>query len=183
MTAEIREENERDEAKVLETLENYWKALAVSKRLPARTQIDPRDIDNALPFSMILEEVCDGVARIRVAGQRVAQRFEFETRGMALKSIFDATDAQDLERLTYVAFNDPALVEIPLVGGGEMLLLPLEDRFGAPTRALAGISFGVAQGLLRIDAARQVRIVPVAEALQSKRPTQRPALRLVVDNA
>ncbi len=174
---------EARDAKVLMTLETYWRALAVSRRLPARTQVDPRDIDQALPFSMILEEVCSGIARIRVAGQKVASRFEFDTRGMPLSALFASEAASRLQELLGEAFAQPALVSAPLTKGGELLLLPLEDRFGAPTRALCGVSFGTADGLLAFDPESPLRIVPVDEALQNKRPTQRPALRLVVNNA
>ncbi len=183
MTANHFEEHTGQQTNVLETLENYWKALEASKRLPTRTQIDPRAIDRALPYSMILEEVYPGVVRIRVAGQRVAERFEFDLRGMTLASLFDPTAAAELKKLARDAFERPSLVSAPLVGGGMLLLLPLNDQFGAPARALCGLSFGSANGLLRFDQTRVSRTEPICEAIQNKRPTHGPALRLVVNNS
>lgn len=168
---------------VLSALENYWRALSNSNRLPARTDVDPRLIDQALPSSMILEEVNEGHARIRVAGQNVAGHFEFDLRGMSVTSLFSPCSADMIfDGLRHV-FRKPALVAFPLVCGGAVIFLPLQDRFGRPTRALCGIHFGRGAIPLKVDQTTSPRIEILSSGLQSKRPTQRPALRLVVNNA
>lgn len=170
---------------VLATVESYWRALRGARRLPARTDVDPRQIDAALPSTLILEEVTPSVARIRVAGEEISRPFGFDLRGMPLSSLFKLQSRAALGALLDSAFSAPALVSAPLVGGGHILLLPLEDRLGQPTRALCAISvpeLKSAKPRLGLIAEARPRIEPVGAFKNEKGPAHWPALRLVVNN-
>lgn len=133
---------------VLEELETYWRDLRGARRIPVRSDVDPAQIDSALPYAFILDRVAPGVGRLRVAGQKLSIFIGSDARGMPLTTFFTA-DARDIVmEQTELVFSRPALVEIPLISArslgrpkltGRMLLLPLLGPEGHVSRALGAI--------------------------------------------
>lgn len=194
---------------ILQTLENYWRTLRHADRIPARCDIEPARIDNILPYAFILQRVAPGVARIRVAGQKLHEFFKMDARGMPILSLFHDDIRDDIQQRVEAAFTDPAIVVLPVTSPGNlvqapikgmMMFLPLRDNEGGTSRILGAL---VADGQrssrprrfvigshARIRHERLelptplVALVP-PRPLQNTRPNvaTRPALRLVVNNA
>ena len=193
-------------SETLKVLEAYWHELRGPKTLPERRAIDPTRIDAALPYSFILERVAPGVGRLRVSGQKINDLMMMEARGMPLSMLFEPTERDRLQTYVEACFADPAIVELSLTTQsglsrpkftGRLLLMPLAGVNGIPTRALGAI---VTEGIQGRSARRfsingpapirheKINMAPMQafdQALyagERKRPTKRPALRLVVDN-
>ena len=193
-------------SETLKVLEAYWHELRGPKTLPERRAIDPTRIDAALPYSFILERVAPGVGRLRVSGQKINDLMMMEARGMPLSMLFEPAERDRLQTYVDACFADPAIVELSLTTQrglsrrkftGQLLLMPLAGVNGIPTRALGAI---VTEGIQGRSARRfsiegpapvrhdKINMAPMQafdQALyagERKRPTQRPALRLVVDN-
>lgn len=190
----------------LAELHSYWASLAPSGQVPRRTDIDPGKLGDAIEDCMILERVAPGVARVRVAGQRLCDLSGFDLRGMPLSVLFTPPARAELTRGIERAFHGPSVVEIALKshGGiaqpdmdGRLILLPLRDGFGRVTRCLGCLVASGRRGRggrrFDIPAPAATRIEPVSHlALAShcethrpdmKKAEDRPTLRLVVDNA
>lgn len=191
---------------ILQSLEQYWQTLRHAERLPARNDVAPSKIDNALPHSFILQRVAPGTARFRVAGQRLHDLLKMDARGMPLSTVFLPEARDQLQTLLEHAFSDPAIICVPLVSPGTvlrpalnatMLLLPLRDSEDQTTRILGAMvcdddsgsrprRFAIPQGARIRHDPIGLRLAPTPlfpSAPQSKRPDAvRPALRLVVNN-
>lgn len=191
---------------ILTSLEHYWQTLRRARRLPLRNDIDPNQIDRALPYAFILQRVAPGVARMRVAGQHLHDLLHMDARGMPISTFFDAAAREQLAQMIESAFQEPAIIALPLYspGGllrpamkGTMLLLPLNDEKGETTRVLGAIvtdgltgnrprRFHVPDGAVIRHETLCLHLAstqPFARAINHKGPdAQRPALRLVVDN-
>ena len=192
----------------LVSLEAYWKTLRHARRVPARSDLNPALIDQALPYSFILQRVAPGVARFRVAGQEIHSLMKMDARGMPLTSLFQTEARDPVKDLIEKAFQGPAIVGLPLVsqGGllrptmtGAMLLLPMQDAQGDTSRLLGALVFDdVSMPRPRrfaIDAGQPIRTETLGPTLATsqlmpKDPVMQkgphvsphPALRLVVNN-
>ncbi|WP_043699297.1 PAS domain-containing protein [Yoonia vestfoldensis] len=189
---------------ILHSLENYWHSLRHARHIPARNDVAPHMIDAALPHAFILQRVAPGVARMRVAGQKIHDLLRMDARGMPISVLFGPDSRDSLRDLVETAFTQPAIVAASLLSAGQMfrpalpatiLMLPLRDEKGATSRVLGAL---VCEGMTgnrprRFDLApgRLVRIDSLAINLASSQPApaqmqrpdaERPALRLVVDN-
>lgn len=191
----------------LAEVEAYWRSLGSPGRPPARAAVDPGRIDAALPHAFVLERVAPGVGRMRVAGQEVTRLLGVEARGMPVSALFAAPSRDRLGHWVERAFADPALVDLPLTAArgplraparGRLLLLPLLDSEGEPTRALGALLLDSAPARgpapLDIPEGEVIRHEPVAApatlryamagaaARLGLREAERPYLRLVVSN-
>ena len=190
---------------VLQSLEQYWQTLRHAQQLPARTDIAPSRIDHALPHAFILQRVAPGVARFRVAGQRLHDLLKMDARGMPLATLFLPEAREQAQHLLELAFTGPAIVCIPLCSPGTllrpaltgtMLLLPLRDKEDKTTRMLGALvtdqDGGARPRRFVIPQGARIRHDPIGVQLATtqlipRRPTKRPdaarpALRLVVNN-
>ena len=191
---------------ILHNLERYWQTLRRAQRLPLRNDIEPSQIDHALPHAFVLQRVAPGIARMRVAGQHLHDLLQMDARGMPISTLFEPAARAELADLIESAFQEPAIIAVPLVSPGSlirpalkgtMLLLPLNDERGETNRILGAIvtegqtgtrprRFVVPDGALirhetlclKLASAQDIR-----PAVQQKGPdAKRPALRLVVNN-
>lgn len=190
----------------LAELERYWAGLAPAGQVPRRSDIDPAALRGLIEDCMMLERVAPGVARVRVAGQRINDLSGYDLRGMPLSVMFTPQARATLTRAVERAFHGPAIVEVPLRshGGltqpaldGRLILLPLKDGFGRVTRCLAALVASGRRGKggrrFEIDTREDMRTDPInhlSVASNERRPAplknkteERPALRLVVNNA
>ena len=193
----------------LEALETYWRSLGADRGIPARTDLNPAQIETVLPYAFILQRVAAGTARFRVAGQRVHDLLKMDPRGMPFSTLFQPEDHQDLRHLLESAFQDPAIVGLPLRAPGglvrpaldaALLMLPMRDNAGDTSRLLGALVTPDHPALkphrfaIRRDIrSRHERLATPGPALvplmsrqlpREKGPNtpKRPALRLVVNN-
>lgn len=197
---------------ILHSLELYWQSLRHAQHIPARNDVAPHMIDAALPHAFILQRVAPGVARMRVAGQRIHDLLCMDARGMPVSVLFAPDSRESLRDLVETAFTQPAIVAASLLSASQMfrpalpatiLMLPMRDERGEISRVLGALVCDPATGNRprRFDLApdRMVRIQSLAITLASSQPApaplpdpaltqtqrpdaERPALRLVVDN-
>ena len=191
---------------VLQSLEKYWQALRHAQRIPSRNDIEPNQIDRALPHAFILQRVAPGIARMRVAGQHLHDLLQMDARGMPISTLFEPVAREQIADLIECAFQEPAIIAVPLVSTGSivrpglkgtMLLLPLNDEKGETNRILGAIvtegqigtrprRFNVPDGAiirhetLSLQLAASQTLPMAAKPLASD--AKRPMLRLVVDN-
>lgn len=191
---------------ILTGLERYWQTLRNAQRLPMRNDIDPSQIDKALAYAFILQRVAPGIARMRVAGQHLHDLLQMDARGMPISTFFEPSARGQIADMIESAFQEPAIIALPLVSSGSllraplkgtMLLLPLNDDTGKTTRILGAIvtegqtgnrprRFTVPDGAL---IRHETLCLHLASTQATPRNTHakdpeapRPALRLVVDN-
>lgn len=129
----------------LELVERHWRGLAPRGTLPRRRDLDAAALGAALPQAFTIEEVAPGVARVRVAGQRLHDWFGADPRGVPLSALFDEAGRARLRDALVALFATPALVEVGVATprgalrapiAGRLLLLPLQGEDGAITRAV-----------------------------------------------
>jgi len=125
--------------------EAYWTALRRGDDIPSRAQIDPRGLENILSQTFILERVAPGIARFRLAGQKVNEMAGMEVRGMPITAFFTPEARKQMSAALEHMFEAPAIVEIEMQTEGSrlrgrrearMLLLPLRSDLGDVSRAL-----------------------------------------------
>ncbi|WP_342075798.1 PAS domain-containing protein [Yoonia sp. SS1-5] len=190
----------------LESLERYWQALRHAQRIPSRNDIEPSQIDSVLPHAFILQRVAPGIARMRVAGQHLHEILKMDARGMPLSTFFAPEARDEIARLIEAAFSEPAIMCLPLNSPGSlvrphltgtMLLLPLRDEKGETSRILGALvtegNTGTRPRRFEITSGARIRheslgiqlasVQPLVQPTQQQGPnTQRPALKLVVNN-
>ncbi|WOI57216.1 PAS domain-containing protein [Palleronia sp. LCG004] len=130
-------------------LETYWSALAGTRDMPFRDEVDPRGLDGVLDRIFLLERIAPGLARFRIAGQAVTDIMGIEMRGMPLSSAFTPEARDPLNAALRAVFDDPVRLVLGLEGQrqglrakptAQMLFLPLRDRFGQVSRAVGAIA-------------------------------------------
>ncbi len=126
-------------------VEAHWRAIGGSKAVPARNDIDPSYMIDALDSILLLERIAPRQARIRIAGQRMNDLLGMDLRGMPLSCLIAPPSRSWLGDVLEALFDGPAQVEVGLAGPraplrsrltAELVMLPLTDRKGAVTRAL-----------------------------------------------
>lgn len=181
-------------------LEQHWQELHSSSSVPKRSDIDPSEIDAALPWAFVLHRVAPGVARLRVAGQKLHEILRMDPRGMPLSAFFAVDDRSTLAVHLEAVFSEPALVQLPLhrpaaflrpAVTGALLIMPLADEHGEVTRAFGALVTDrpmSQRSRLQLDDSQPMRQEPIKlftapQVSQMQRPNViRPALRLVVNN-
>lgn len=135
----------RAEFSRLDEIEGYWERLRRKRLMPARSEIDPRAISGMLENTFILERTVTGLARIRLAGQRMNDLVGSDARGIPFSRMFEPAARPGLTDALEAVFSWPAVVRIslmsdPPIGGdilvGNMILLPLRSDLGDVSRAL-----------------------------------------------
>ena len=131
---------------VLEEALRYWTSKRTGGDLPARDDLDPRAMQLIIGHSMILDRVRPGTVRVRVGGRIPNALMGMETRGLPVRAFFDLLQRGEAADLIETAFTAPATVEVEMVSDGDdgpvsarLLILPLLDRDGAVSKALAVI--------------------------------------------
>jgi hypothetical protein len=132
-----------------EVLEAYWREIGGASDIPHRQHIDPARISDCLGQVMVLERIAPRQAKIRLAGQSVGQALGLEPQGMPLGCLIALSSRALLGEVVERLFDGPARVELDLAGPrttfrrrleGSVLLLPLRDRTGEITRAIAHVT-------------------------------------------
>lgn len=151
------------EIDILRSLEMDWRNLTAREGGTGR--FDPAQLETALPHSFMLERTAPGSVRLRVAGQRLHQLLKMDPRGMLFTAFFNAGARDTIMRLTETAFDQPAIVGIPLTASrglgrkalrAEALLLPMQDADGLLTKVMGAlvVSGDIGARGLRFDLAK-----------------------------
>lgn len=126
-------------------VEGYWNALSCGHKVPARGDVDPRGLEDALSNTFILECMAPSVARFRLAGHHLNDLMGLDVRGMPLTSLFFPNARQQIGQVIENTCASPAISEICLSAPGsfgrpalraKMLLAPLTDYSGRVNRIL-----------------------------------------------
>lgn len=176
-------------------LERYWNELRGPRRLPKRRDVDPGQIGAALPWAFLIQRVAPGVGRIRVAGQRLSELLGMEARGMPLTAYFSAEGRTVITEHVTRLFEDPAIVELPIVSRrglgrpkmtGRLIILPLIGDDGLVSAALGAMivdgtigttprRFEIAEGRQRCEPVTSSRIAALhQQILDEAEPTPGP---------
>ncbi len=156
----------------LRTLRAYWEALRDGRDMPARSEIDPRGIENALSESFIAERIAPGVLRIRIGGQVLRDFMGMEVAGMPLTALVEPDAREPFAIQCERVFAGPAIAEFSLHASpgfgrpaleGQMLLLPLRGSDGGVNRVLGGFALSgrIGRTPRRVSPA-QIRLTPIA---------------------
>jgi hypothetical protein len=130
---------------MLGQIEAYWNELRGNRLVPARTDVDPRRIEDLLEYAFILERIAPGMARFRLAGMHLNDLMGMEVRGMPLTAFFDPEARTTVSAALERVFTEPAIATLTLKGErgigrpaleGRLLLLPLKSDFGEVSRVL-----------------------------------------------
>ena len=168
-------------------VESYWEALRRGRLLPARADVDPRGIEQALEHAFVLERVAVGVGRIRVAGSHLGALMGMEVRGMPLTCLIAPADRPTVARALEETLQMPAVTTLDLeapagIGRGalvaRMLLLPLTSDLGDVSRVLGCLvargDIGAAPRRFEVTAVRTVPLAPQAAAEPAVRLPEAP---------
>jgi len=132
----------------LGVVEGYWEGLRNGRLMPARAEVDPRGIAEALEYAFVLEKIAPGLARFRLAGLHLNELLAMEVRGMPISAMFLPEARRELKTVLEAVLDTPAAVRLTLSGDpgfgrarleGQMVLLPLRDEQGAPSRILGAL--------------------------------------------
>jgi hypothetical protein len=171
----------------------YWDRLRAGRTMPARSEVDPREISAALAHTFVAEIVAPGVARLRVAGSHLNDLLGMEARGMPLSVYMTGASRHELaQAIQQVAQGARAQLPLRSDGGigkpaldGLLVLMPLRDRAGQPTRILGVLETHGQIGRLprRFRLAGPVtRLVDTPEPAAASRPARpdgRPVLSVI----
>ncbi|GAA3875779.1 PAS domain-containing protein [Celeribacter arenosi] len=129
----------------LKTVEAYWDGLRNGRVVPARADIDPRGMQNALEYAFILERIAPGVARFRLSGMHLTDLMGMEVRGMPLTAMFVPEARAEVGAALEAVFDTPQVTTINIraergIGrgamDGQLLLCPLKSDLGDVNRVL-----------------------------------------------
>lgn len=129
----------------LEQVEAYWSGLRRGRVAPARAEIDPRGMTDALEYAFVLERIAPGVGRFRLAGMHLSDLMGMDVRGMPLSAMLVPESRAQLSEALEAVFTAPQSVRLSLQGDAgvgrralqaELLLCPLKSDLGDLNRAL-----------------------------------------------
>lgn len=129
-------------------LDAYWEGLRNGRVMPSRGDVDPRGIADVLEFAFVLEKVAPGVARLRLAGLHLNDLMAMEVRGMPITAMFLPEARRALQSMLESVLESPAKARLTLESDhgltrpkleAQMILMPLKDEQGRPTRILGAL--------------------------------------------
>jgi hypothetical protein len=129
-------------------VEAYWEGLRDGRLMPARSEIDPRGIADALEFAFVLELIAPGLARLRLTGRHLNALLDMEVRGMPFTALFLPGARREIQRTVQIITTRPATARLSLAGDrgltrpaleAQLYLAPLCDEAGRATRILGAL--------------------------------------------
>ncbi|MDP1667732.1 PAS domain-containing protein [Phaeovulum sp.] len=123
----------------------YWEALRRGRLVPARAEVDPRGIEQALEYAFIAERIAPGMARFRLAGMHLNDLMGMEVRGMPLSTFAAPESRKRLSDALEAVFQGPEIAELTLLAepgigkpplSAKLLILPLKSDLGDINRVM-----------------------------------------------
>lgn len=130
--------------KLIRDMRTYWNSIRKGRAVPARSDVDPREIARLLDYAFILERIAPGAARMRLAGRHLIDLMGMEVRGMPICAFLNGPSRGRFSDVLETVFKAPQIAELTLHSksgyarpelDAKMLLLPLRSDFGDVTRA------------------------------------------------
>ena len=129
---------------LITSVSRYWDSLRAGRLVPQRDEIDPREIQNALSYSFILDRARPGSVRFRLSGMHLNDVLGMEARGMPVRALCDVPFRQRFMEQVERVFETPAILEAELRADqgkdnavrARLALLPLATYGGEINRAL-----------------------------------------------
>jgi hypothetical protein len=166
---------------VVRAVQAHWEELRAGRLAPSRAEVEPRSLAACLDKVFVAELIAPGVARLRLAGQHLAELVGMEPRGMPLSVLFEGAGRDELaSALKQVQAG--ARVVLPLrsdramgqpVMDGMLALMPLTDSKGQMTRVL-----GVLETIGPVGRAPR-RFRTLAAPRETRPLVGKPALRVI----
>lgn len=134
----------------------YWCSLSKDGELPSRRQVEPRLIKPVLPYTFILQRFDADHIVFRLAGTEICHLFGREFRDQNFLHLWQGREQRALRSLIQQMFEDDRAAVVNFVAEtmdraqypGEIILLPMLDEDGQPSRILgAAIPLGSTSGL------------------------------------
>ncbi len=129
-------------------IEAYWEGLRDGRLMPTRAELNPRGIANVLENAFVLEKIAPGLARFRLAGMHLNDLMNMEVRGMPITAMFLPEARREMQKVIEDVMDSPAIVRLSLTSesgmgrpplDAQMILMPLRDDEGRPTRILGAL--------------------------------------------
>jgi hypothetical protein len=136
-------------------LRAYWDDMRGQDLMPRRSDFAPGAVPDLLDICMLVERIAPGQARIRLAGMHLSDLIGMELRGMPLFTLFTPDCRTRVQPLLERVFAQPSVARFQLEAergifkpsaGAEMLIMPMRDAEGHPTRALIGLASDATAG-------------------------------------
>lgn len=154
----------------------YWEGLRRSGAIPARADLDPRGLAQALDRVFIAERIGQGLAQVRIAGSALTDCAGADLRGLPLSCLFLPEARPRLATLLDRVFNAEIAADLHLraehgIGrpqlAARLMLLPLCAAAGQPSLVLGCLGmtgeFGRAPRRFSILAAVEERLLITAK--------------------
>lgn len=134
----------------------YWCSLSRDGELPFRRQVEPRLIKPVLPYTFILQRFDDDHIVYRLAGTELCHLFGREFREQNFLHMWDGSHRRAIRALIDQMFTDDKAALVNFTAETldqmqypcELLLLPMLDEDGSPSRILgAAVPLGSTAGL------------------------------------
>lgn len=126
-------------------VEALWRALFEQGGIPRRSDIDPKEIGDALEFAFVVEARRCGTARLRVAGAHLNDLMGMEVRGMPFAALCTGQARSTMAEVIDTVVRGHVLADLELQsrqgdGAGRldcrMFLAPLRGETGQIDRLL-----------------------------------------------
>ncbi|MEM7470129.1 MAG: PAS domain-containing protein [Pseudomonadota bacterium] len=122
----------------------HWEDMRAGRKMPLRSEIDPREMSPYLSNSFILHQAKTGDVRFRVAGMAINELMGMELRAMPLRSIIVPEERARFSATLQHAFEEPEIQEYRLVADydgkprltAQLLILPLKGDYPNSDRAM-----------------------------------------------
>ena len=129
---------------LITSVTRYWDSLRAGRVVPQRDEIDPREIQNALSYSFILDRARPGSVRFRLSGMHLNDVLGMEARGMPVRALCDVPYRQRFMEQVERVFDMPSILEAEMradrgkdgVVRARLALLPLSTHGSEVNRAL-----------------------------------------------
>ncbi|WP_175484759.1 PAS domain-containing protein [Jannaschia pohangensis] len=166
---------------LLEEAWRYWTSLREGSDLPRRAALDPHAMRLILGHAMILDQVRHGTVRVRLGGHVMHDLMGMDVRGLPIRAFFDVADRTRVVDQIEQVFDTPASLELDLISDGKegivtgrMLVLPLLDAAGQPTKALTVmVTDRMVRDTPRRFSLTNATLVPLAGARNGAGPQRR----------
>lgn len=131
-----------------ELLRSHWDCLRSDGDIPSRSDIDPREITDALDSLFILERLNPQDVRVRIAGLTLCEMIGMEVRGQSPTTFFGEKTSARFKAVLDDVMGRPTIAHLGLDAADkignlsrvEMVLLPLRSDFGDVSRIIGCVT-------------------------------------------
>ena len=182
------------QTEAVQIVDRYWHQLAAHGVLPKRADIDPGNIQDALEYALLAEQLSGGHAKLRVAGGSISSVLGMEVAGMPLAVLVSPEDRADFTSHVACVFAEPVKLALTLTAPAAygqpelqatLRLYPLLDHSGRARQMIGTfVTTGTIGRTPRRFAIEGVETTPVAQSsiLPNAPIRRRGHLSLVISN-